>query len=454
MRKVLILIAAAALLCTAAPAMAADWEFFGIANIRTQWMSGNDRSKDGTQLGAPEANNDDIVNILSDDDLQWGRMLTGAIGATVQAGDIGGKFNIRVLEGTGEVNTTPGNFTELYGTWNFGPGELLVGKTLTPINFFPSAQVSLDDFGLVGLGGLLSYFKPMLQASFNAGPGQLKIALIENEAALSVRPFNTPPSWENSRGSAPDGSLVDRDYTRDDGESTTLFKETNYDDADVTFPKIEVSYQFDIASHSIWLGGGYQTYEVSKAFPDKSGLASGADVDSYVLGLGWLTNWGPFYFNGDVFIGQNLGQYQMTFQQGDDDARARFDANGNSFIDDNESIGFSVVAGWKFNDMLKIEAGYGYLKHKLDGSVTKTVNATSAPSQLNPAGTYTTVDPEDDMQSFYVQLPITLSPGMMIIPEVSYFDWGDNEISPRDGQAPKDDEGSTTYIGATWRITF
>jgi hypothetical protein len=53
MRKVLILIAAAALLCTAVPAMAADWEFFGIANIRTQWRSADQESRDNTQVVNP-----------------------------------------------------------------------------------------------------------------------------------------------------------------------------------------------------------------------------------------------------------------------------------------------------------------------------------------------------------------------------------------------------------------
>ena len=88
MRKVLILIAAAALLCTAAPAMAADWEFFGIANIQTQWMSASGDSNDGTLVEEISDSGVDTDYLLSDSDLQWGRMLTGAIGATVSAGDI------------------------------------------------------------------------------------------------------------------------------------------------------------------------------------------------------------------------------------------------------------------------------------------------------------------------------------------------------------------------------
>jgi hypothetical protein len=413
--------------------MAADWEFFGIANIRTQWRTSNTQSRDNVQGVDVDPLSPTFGQAVqfSDDHLEWDRMLTGAIGATVQAGDIGGKFNIRVLEGTGEVNTSPGNFTELYGTWNFGAGELLVGKTLTPVNFFPSAQVSLDDFGLVGLGGLLSYFKPMLQASFGLGPGNLKFALVAPETSQNDNPFNTPPSWTNSNsGAVLTGGTV--------GVAATDAA-VAWDDIDATIPKIEASYQFDIASHSIWLGGGYQTFD-GVAFRNLG--EDSKSIDSYVLGLGWLTNWGPFYFNGDVFIGQNGDQYQMTFQQGND--AAYFDPVTREVID-NQQLGFSVVAGWKFNDMLKIEAGYGWLENKLNRS-----------NFTNNAGVVLD-DPKDDMYSVYVQLPITVSPGFTIIPEIAYFDWKDNEINPRAGTGTingVDDEGTTTYFGAVWRITF
>jgi len=431
MRKVLILIAAAALLCTAVPAMAADWEFFGIANIRTQWRSADQESRDNTQVVNP-ATGMAVQN--SEGDLMWDRMVTGSIGATVQAGNIGGKFNMRVLEASGNVDTTAGNMTELYGTWDFGMGQLLVGKTLGPVNFFPSAQVSLDDFGMVGLGGLLSYFKPMLQASFGLGPGQLKVALLAPEISQLDNPFNTPPSWTNSLsgavlvGGTPGVAATNAAYA--------------WTDTTATIPKIEASYQFDIGQHSFWIGGGYQTFDgvdylAANAFGEQS-----ESIDSYVFGLGWLTNWGPFYFNGDVFIGQNGDQYQMTFQQGNDSAY--FDPVTRNLMD-NEQFGFMLVVGWKFNDMLKIEGGYGYLKNTL-----------SADNFTNSAG-FVFNDPEDDMWGAYVQLPITLSPGMMIIPEVSYFDWQDNEINPRAGTGlidGTDDEGTTTYFGATWRITF
>ncbi len=443
MRKVLILIAAAALLCTSVPAMAADWEFFGVANFRTQWRSANTESRDNMQVV------DSVTGVAaqkSDGDLEWDRMVTGALGATVQAGAIGGKFMWRVLEASGNVDTTAGNMAEFYGTWDFGMGQLLVGKTLGPVNFFPSAQVSLDDFGLVGLGGLLSYFKPMLQGSFPVGPGQLKVALLAVETQQLYNPFNTPSSWQNSlggsvlQGGTPGVAAPVQGAAAASPGAPLAYAFT---DMDVSVPKIEASYQFDIGSHSFWIGGGYQTYDgVNFASANGVQLENDVSIDSYVFGIGWLTNWGPFYFNGDVFIGQNGDQYQMTFQQGND--AAYYDPTTNT-IYDNKQLGFSVVAGWKFNDMLKVEAGYGYLQNKLD-----------AGSFINSAGVLMN-DPEDDMWMAYIQLPITLSPGMMIIPEITYADWRDNEISPRPGTGlvdGSDDEGTTTYFGACWRITF
>jgi hypothetical protein len=147
MRKVLILIAAAALLCTAAPVMAADWEFYGIALFRTFWeRDSKEVDTGGTNLAG---------NTESDSDLIWGRQHNVEFGATVQAGDIGGKVAIRPLESHqandpgGGSGFDGGDFKELYGTWDFGMGELLLGKTLGPLNFFPSNQVYYDNAGLV-----------------------------------------------------------------------------------------------------------------------------------------------------------------------------------------------------------------------------------------------------------------------------------------------------------------
>jgi hypothetical protein len=428
------MIAAVALLSTAAiPAGAADWEFFGNAIMRTYWESANTESINGT----PSVNSTQIVDgngnavQFSDDNLQWDRQITGSWGATVQAGDIGGKINLRILEGSGNVNTTAGNWTEFYGTWDFGMGQLLVGQTLGPVNFFPSRQVSLDDFGLVGLGGLLSYFKPMIQTTWTLGPGQLKVALLSPETSNPLtNPVTTPPSWQHNSTGGP----VD----------ITTWNNATFNDTDPTIPKIEASYQFNFLSHSLWFGGGYQTYDtVSVVNAGGTFSEQSTGIDSYILGFGWLTNWGPFYFNGSFCYGQNNDQYQMTFQQGNDSAY--YDPATNSILD-NQSMGFSLIVGWKFNDMLSIEGGYGYLVHTLDANAFMNSNAVTAADAIS--------DPEDDMSMAYLQLPITLAPGMMIIPEITWYDHGSNEISPRAGTGIKDDEGETWYYGAEWKISF
>ncbi|MEE9503636.1 MAG: hypothetical protein V3V90_00765, partial [Thermodesulfobacteriota bacterium] len=116
MRKLFVLLAAGAFLVAfTLPAIAAEWEFTGSSRMDT-WMTSVDN----------------VAPTLDDDDLMWNRSVTTNIGATVEAGDISGGFNLWSDMGT----VYSRDFTQLYGRWNFGGGTLTVGKDWVPVNAF------------------------------------------------------------------------------------------------------------------------------------------------------------------------------------------------------------------------------------------------------------------------------------------------------------------------------
>jgi len=385
MRKLLVLIAAGAFLVAyTAPAIAAEWDFFGSVRFRTFMADDSEKS--------PGA-----AGTFSDSDLHWGRHCDNAIGASVSAGDISGRFMYRPLEAHDVIHG--GDFAQLSATWDFGGGSLLIGKDLGPVNFFPSGQVWMDDMGLVGFGGIFTYFKPLMMATF----GNFKVALGEPETSIPVIPVGTNPSFV----------CINNPWS---GGATT----TGFADVDTSIPKIEASYGFAAGPVALSIMGGYQTYDEVNTATDKA-----YSIDSYIFGVGFKIGLGAAYINGDVFSGQNLGQYHTTFQQGDDDVR--YDAATDKIID-NTSMGYCLVFGYKISDMLAIEAGYGYQEHELDR-----------------AGTW-----EDDLASYYVQLPINVAEGVTITPEIGMVDYLDYSMA--DGI--KTEQGDTTYYGARWMINF
>ena len=287
-----------------------------------------------------------------------------------------------------------GDFAQLSASWDFGGGSLLIGKDMGPVNFFPSSQVFNDDMGLVGYGGILSYFKPMMQLSF----GNFKIAALEPETSTRVLFAWGHPSMVPST-------------------STGV---TGFTECDTSLPKIEASYSFTAGPVGLWVGGGYQSFDEVDITTNKE-----YGIDSSIFGVGWKIPIGALYVNGSIFLGTNLGQYQTTFQIGNDDAV--YDAASDKIID-TDSMGYVLVVGMKASDTINLEAGYGYLEHEGGGT-----------------GIW-----EDDNTSMYVQANIILAEGVSVTPEIGIVDYGDTSMA--DGH--KTDQGDTTYFGARWQIVF
>jgi hypothetical protein len=200
MKKLFIIFA---ILCLAAPAMAADWNFYGSARMATFYVDDD-----------PGDNNN--PNDFETSSLQWAQQSNSRIGATVKFNDqIGGGF---------EMSDSFGK-RKLYGTYTFGGGsELLLGQTYTPLDVFYSDSVFDGDGDLLGVGSFYEGRLPMIQWKM----GGLKIALI------------TPNTT---------GATIDADYllTVDDANAYSQL------------PKIEANYKFSGDTFFFNVGAGYNS---------------------------------------------------------------------------------------------------------------------------------------------------------------------------------------------------
>jgi hypothetical protein len=145
-----------------------------------------------------------------------------------------------------------------------------------------------------------------------------------------------------------------------------------------TTPTIEASYSLKHGPASIAVAGGYDS-EVNAA-----------GNEAYVLAASAAINFGAAYIKGDVYTGDNAEALIWTAGTGEN------------------NTGYLVVAGFKVNDMLSLEAGYG----NAEGDTA-------------------------EEYAYYVQAPITLASGVYVIPEVG-----------------AQNDGDTTYFGAKWQINF
>jgi len=291
MKKLFIFLVAIALIGSyAMAASAAEWNFYGQARVKTFWVNTD-----------PAGGGSDSTSL----DMQL--PANARFGAKVKSGDVAGRIEFGSKGGVA-------NRRLIYGTWNFGPGQLLVGQGYTPVNTFYSRMENHDTIGMGNYGRIYNGRQPMLQLKFDG----FKLALVAPHKITTIGVTGAT--------------------------GTTL-----------SIPKIEASYSHSFNKFSLALLGGYQTYEVE-------GPIKSYEVDSYVYGIGGKLKLGSVYIGANLYSGQNLGQYGLT-QKGNDDA---FYNSTTDAIEDSSTIGFLGVVGYVVNKSLSFETGYGQNEHSRD----------------------------------------------------------------------------------------
>jgi hypothetical protein len=184
------------------------------------------------------------------------------------------------------------------------------------------------------------------------------------------------------------------------------------------FPQLQVGYAMSFDTWNLALNGAVQTYEIEDAGTTNDTV----DVTSWLLAGQAGVNFGPAYLKGAVSYGVNTQEFGLTLST----QSAAYDGGNN--VDDMTSFTGALIAGFKFTDMVTFEAGVGYTLDDSD------------------------VNGEDDADTIavYGQAVLSLAPGVWLIPEVGYYNFG-NDYSP--GQTGND-AGDMIYAGAKWQIDF
>jgi hypothetical protein len=297
MKKLFILFVAVAMVAAfTVPAMAeAEWNFYGSARMSTFYVD----------------DDPDVIGVDGDKGTVWAQQGNSRIGATVKFNDeIGGKF---------EMSDSFGK-RQLFGTYNFGAGQLLLGQTYTPTTNFYSNSVYDGDGDMLGIGQFYEGRQEMIQLKF----GGFKVAFVNPNAGTYVQAAGPPV--------------------------------VNYD-TDVTLPKMEFSYDLKTDVFFINAFLGYQTFELDSAVVGQKDV----DIDSTVYGVGGGANFGPMFVKAGVHAGSNLGDFGAYNPLGMDASASITPATGK--VEDNDALGYLLVVGFKAGDAATIEAGYGFMEY-------------------------------------------------------------------------------------------
>ena len=304
---------------------------------------------------------------------------------------IGAKVKVSdELTGRFEYGASDGNANVrlLYGEWDFGAGKLLVGKDYVPMYLPGSNQVVSNDNDLSGWGEVDGSRQAQIKLTF----GGFQIAFVEN---------NT-----NYYGGIFDDEIEDPDDLVSDGY------------VDVVMPMIQAQYAYTYDNWVFTLAGGYQTFDVDNGTIDD-------DVTSYGLGLDVAVTFGAFSITGQANYGTNVGNI-YNIDVSSIALGAGYALVTDDEVIDNDAFGGRIAIAYTFNEMFGVEIGYGYQATEFDDDAFD----------------------KDEVQSYYIQFPITLAPGVHVVPEIGVVDYMDNFLGTDDG------EGETTYFGAKWQINF
>ncbi len=394
MKKLIVILAAIAMVGAFTATAMADVSLYGSARFRTYVQD--------VDPGTPGSS--------TDTDTEWRMGHLSRFGANFKSDKVTGKVEIdaragafkqagatsdslyvsagtqSIEEGSGASGLGNVRLRHLWGQYDFGAFKLMIGQNY-PLYDAPVSGINYysGGFQLKGGIGYTVARTSQLRLTF----GNLRIAFLTPDTSYAI--------------------------TAGAGLTDTI------SDVDTTLPKIEVRYDMKFDPITLNLIGGWQSVDMEGNF---GGTALDESIDSYVLGARGKANFGPLYVGLSLTYRQNGTPYG-AWTSGKKEVPT-IDSVSGSF-EDGTAFGMVAAVGFKVNDMFTIEGSYSMLNTEQD----------------------TVLDNEDDLTTFGLMAKITVAPGVYIIPEFIFQD-DDDRIT--DGV--KSEQGDTTIYGVFWRIDF
>ncbi len=281
------------------------------------------------------------ATVADDDEIAWQLQSNSRFGANAKWGNVRGQVEY------GHSSTA--NLRLLYGAWNFGSGELLVGQDYGPYFYLVSGLCGPggQECNGIGFGSIYSGRNPMLKLTF----GGLKVALTQSRGMRASRPLILLLFLCCFCYRAQTTFLRSNQVLRT-AAAPAGFDASGFQDTDRTLPKLEASYTFNMGPGQFFIGGAYNTYTEVYNF---GGTEKEVDVDGYVLGAGTKLSFGPFYTNATFQWGQNVNNsgtgpatlfpsvkiYEPTTQ----------------LEEDSDYMAAQLILGFKLTDSMVFEGG-------------------------------------------------------------------------------------------------
>lgn len=197
--------------------------------------------------------------------------------------------------------------------------------------------------------------------------------------------------------------------------STTYATSVGATDTEIMLPALEVKADFLTGGIPWALWGGYQTMD---ARGGSGATAFDETISSYQVGGVIRPSFGPIAINFSIFYDIN------RYLQGGPPWHSAPNISGTPTTDV-ELMGVAGSITWKINPKFSLTGGAGYNDWSNDAN------------------------DEDTVLGYYINLPITVTPGFMILPYITVLDLDSYKIGTSEVQ-----EGSQTEVGAYWQITF
>jgi hypothetical protein len=393
-RGIIGVVACAAAVALAVPALAVEFSGYGTVRVGTFWNQNTYYSSAaGATHGAKRSDSDFSLDLLGD----------SLVGVRAKEGDFSavaemGAYNPKAYSKGPEVRL-------LFGEWDFGQGKIRVGKAPSPY-VYRTQMVWDSDGGMNAYGSL-----------WDGRYAQIKLTL-NNGFYFTLMQPRVGASGNNT------GNVTSSDATAAYSQTGNYYPSAGYTNYNSVMPKIVTGYEGKLAKWTYGGGVSYNLYNV-ETYATATGKAVKTDIHSYLVFFHGKVDLAPVEVSYNIFTGRNTGDLMSS-------ANTAYVATPSStstggYYDSSRGVDAYTYGGWgqvgyTVTPKLKIYAGASYVAD--DNRLTHA----------------------DERFAAFVNAQYQVSKNFKIVPEIGYL----NDMYNTSGNK----EPRTLEAGAKWEMSF